>query len=142
MFRFEVGILFIMYRFINYLMAFFWPFLISGFTSGSPLPEKQGQIFIIISISIPARLPHNDMLIYLNREYIRGLETNVWFGNPYPGTNNPDLGAGYVFSNLGNRDVFGHIHAAYLSILNPLGQEAFSPDLKINLGIGMGNKKV
>jgi hypothetical protein len=86
-------------------------------------------------------LPHNDMLIYLNREYIRSLETNVWFGNPYPGRNNPDLGLGYVYSNLGNREVFGHVHAAYLSFLNPLGQGTFSPDFKINLGMAWATRR-
>jgi hypothetical protein len=129
-----------MYSVYKYLTALFLGCLISGFTSGGPSTEKQRQIYYNFNLHSGTALPHNDMLIYLNREYIRGLETNIWFGNPDAGTNT-DLGAGYVFSNLGNRNVFGHIHAAYLSILNPLGRSNFSPDLKINLGMAWATKR-
>lgn len=125
----------------KYLMALFLAFLISGFTLGTSSPEKKGRINYNINLHSGTALPHNDMLIYLNREFIRSLEANLWFGNPCHETNNPDLGAGYLFSNLGNRDVFGNIHAVYFSILNPLGAGNFSPDLKVNLGMAWATKR-
>ncbi len=108
-------------------------------TSGLPADDQKGTGNIIYNVNVHTgtALPHNDMLIYLNREFIRGLELNAWFANPETADRYSTVfGGGYFFSNLGNRDVMGNIHAVYMSIINPLSGYFSSADLKVNLGVG------
>jgi len=87
-------------------------------------------------------MPHNEMLDALNQEQIRGFEVNAWFGgSTAERINRPKLGAGYFFSNLGNHEVLGNIHALYMSILYPVYSGRFSVEFKPNLGVGYATKK-
>jgi hypothetical protein len=115
---------------------------LTGFNSRAGLGEKTGNIYYNLSIHTGTALPHNDMLVFLNREYIRSIEINTWFvNNLHDQWVYPVLGAGLISSSLGNRDVFGNIHAAYLSILNPLFPGRIPIDFKLNLGMAYATRK-
>lgn len=96
-----------------------------------------GHIFYNLNIHSGTVLPHHPSLAYLNRDYARSVEFNIWFDNPqYSKKYNSLPGAGYFFSSLGNNDVYGNLHAAYLNILNPniLGKLP----VQFNIGVGLG----
>jgi hypothetical protein len=111
----------------------------SGNSANATLTGKRGALHYSTGIHKGTVLPHNDMLAYLNNEYIRGIEINIWFPNlQESGETYPVLGAGYIFSSLGNRNVFGNVHSAFLSLLNPL---AGNLEFKLNLGMAYATKR-
>lgn len=67
-------------------------------------------------------LPHHQLMTYFNEDNINGFE--VVASRYYTGLNpvRPlEAGLGYYFSNLGNREVYGHVHGMYAV----LGAEIF-----------------
>jgi hypothetical protein len=126
------------YRCSSFIIILFG--MIGGNSYGS-MSDNKGNVLYNMTVHAGTALPHNDMLIYLNREYIRSIELNAWLGNSEIQRYNPILGGGYLLSNLGNRNVFGEIHAAYFSLLNPMHTNKLHLDLKINLGIAYATKK-
>ncbi len=99
--------------------------------------EIPGFIFYNLNIHTGTVLPHHPSLAYLNRDYTRSIEFNIWFDNPQNSRKYSTLtGAGYFFSSLGNNDVYGNLHAAYLNILNP---NIFGKlPVQFNIGVGLG----
>ncbi|MEF8984992.1 MAG: acyloxyacyl hydrolase [Bacteroidales bacterium] len=95
-----------------------------------------------MSIHTGTMLPHYSTMEALNREYIRSLELNAWFYDENKERfNNSILGTGYFYSNLGNNEVFGNVHAAYMSMQNPLLTDELPVQLKIVLGAAYATKK-
>ncbi|MFP4367733.1 MAG: acyloxyacyl hydrolase [Bacteroidales bacterium] len=129
----------------NYCIILFfllWLSCAGAFSSPAQDEKGKGNVHYNVNIHSGIALPHNDMLIFLNREYIRSLELNAWFVNPGSEViHNTQLGAGYFYSNLGNKNVLGNIHAVYLSLLSPFLSDYSSPDFKLNLGIAYATKK-
>lgn len=124
------------------LFILIWLSVTGAFSSPAQDEKGKGNVHYNVNIHTGIALPHNDMLIYLNRDYIRSLELNAWFMNPGKGDrHNAELGAGYFYSNLGNKNVLGNIHAVYLSLLSPFFSNYSSPDFKLNLGIAYATKK-
>ena len=134
-----------MTKFSKFIMAvIFKALLISTTLPAFSIDDQEynGRIHFNLSIHAGTILPHNDMLIYLNRDYIQSMELNAWFVNrSSTERSNPALGPGYLFSNLGNREVFGHLHAVYMSLINPAGSGRLPIDVKANLGIGYVTKR-
>ena len=104
--------------------------------------EGNKSVYYNLSIHAGSVLPHHISMVYLNREYLRSIELNVWFGNPEgQKTHNPVLGPGYFYSSLGNKDVYGNFHAAYFGMLNQRISKRLPVQLKTGLGIAYATKK-
>ncbi len=104
--------------------------------------EIPGNVFYNLNIHTGTILPHHPSLTYLNRDYARSFDFNIWFDNPKNSQKyNTLTGAGYFFSSLGNNDVYGNLHAAYLNILNPNIFGKLPVQFNIGVGLGFATKK-
>lgn len=105
-------------------------------------PGEKGYLLYDLNLHYGAMMPHHDVLEVLNQENIKGFELMTWFN---PGgaeqTGNSILGAGYIFSGLGNHEVFGNMHAAYMGMLTPRLIKRIPVRLKIGLGPAYATKK-
>lgn len=108
---------------------------------GQPAGEA-GFISYSLNLQAGTVLPHHKSLTYFNREYVRSMELNAWFGHPGPtAIQEPVLGAGYFFSGMGNRDIYGHLHAAFVSMLSPPAGRRLPVQLQVGLGIAYATKR-
>jgi hypothetical protein len=104
--------------------------------------EGDKSVYYNLSIHAGSVLPHHASIVYLNREYLKSIELNAWFGHPEgEETRNPLLGPGYFYSNLGNKDVYGNFHAAYFGMLNQRISKRIPLQLKTGAGIAYATKK-
>jgi hypothetical protein len=102
---------------------------------------NEGKIFYNISLHGGSGLPHHHSQVYFNTDYIRAIEFNAWFNNSAATrSGNFVPGAGYFFTNLGNRNIYGNSHVLYLGMLNPLHHQ-LPVQLKIGFGIAYATKK-
>ena len=115
------------------LIASFLTF--SGFILASP-PGNARQIMYQLNLHAGSVLPHYETLAYFNREYVRAFELNAWFRQPQNvSPYNSMAGIGYLFSGLGNRDIYGHNHALFYNLL---GRPVIkSLPLRFNIGFGL-----
>ncbi|MFO7923801.1 MAG: acyloxyacyl hydrolase [Bacteroidales bacterium] len=131
-----------MVRAANYIVLF----IISGSLSCKGAlavnSDNRGLIHYNLNIHTGSALPHHLSMTYLNREYIKSVEFNAWFDNTtISNSHKTILGAGYFFSNLGNRAVYGNFHAPYFGMINPLFTNKWPVKLKIGVGIACATKK-
>ncbi len=125
----------------RYLILWFTAAFLACTGAFASRPESTEAVHYNLKVHIGRMLPHNEMLDALNQEQIRGFEINAWFGESVSERiTRPIPGAGYSFSNLGNREVLGNIHSLYMSILYPVYKGRFSIEFKSNLGIGYATK--
>ncbi len=97
--------------------------------------HKRDLINYKINLHAGTVLPHHETLIYLNNEYVRSLEFAAWFNNKsIENTYNTILGAGYFFSGLGNKEVYGNFHALYFGMLNPVLSNVLPVQFKVGVG--------
>ncbi len=95
-----------------------------------------------LNVHYGAMMPHHDLLAILNEDRIKSFDLIAWFSHANKEqTNNSILGAGYIFSNLGNYEVFGNMHAAYMGLLSPHLINKIPVRFKIGLGAAYATKK-
>jgi hypothetical protein len=104
--------------------------------------ENTRPVFYNLNFHGGTGLPHHPTQVYFNKEYIKSIELNAWFyGSNQSGINNSILGAGYLFSNLGNKNIYGNVHSLYMNMLNPLVSGRLPVQIKTGLGIAYVTKK-
>ncbi len=105
-------------------------------------PGENGFLLYNLNFHYGAMMPHHDVLAVLNQKNIKGFELMTWFNHgDKEQTVNSILGAGYIFSGLGNYEVFGNMHAAYMGLLSPRLINKIPVRLKIGLGAAYATKK-
>jgi hypothetical protein len=101
----------------------------------------KGQVFYNISFHGGSGLPHHNTQAYFNTDYIRGIEFSAWlYNSTATRSGNFMPGAGYLFTNLGNSDIYGNSHVLYLGMLNSLAHR-FPVQLKAGFGVAYATKK-
>jgi hypothetical protein len=122
--------------FIIILNCLTWQHIFSSF------PANDGRVNYTLKIHAGTGLPHTISQVYFNQEYLRSIELNSWFDNQGKDEKNYSLlGAGYIFSNLGNYDVYGNYHAAFLGVLSPHIHKYLPVQFKMGLGIAYATKR-
>jgi hypothetical protein len=99
--------------------------------------------YIELSLYYGSVLPQNDAIKYLVKDHLQAIQLN--FGINTNGSrewhqylNYPRLGVGYYYSNLGNDDIFGHVHAFYGTAALETFPRKYFINLEHNLTAGFG----
>jgi hypothetical protein len=88
-------------------------------------------------------LPQNSSIKYLVQEHLHGVHLNVGINTDgsrewHQYLNYPRLGVGYYFSNFGNDEIFGHVHAFYGTAALKTFPQKYFINLEHNLTAGIG----
>jgi len=82
-------------------------------------------------------VPHHPVITYYNNEYINGFDLTVSrYISETKHINPPEMGAGYYFSNLGSKEIYGYAHALYFFISRDFLKN--SPNLCLRSSISIG----
>ena len=123
-------------RFILFITCLFMLTINEGFTA------DRGNVFYNLNFHRGRMTPHYALQAELNQDKITGIDFNAVFLNTNEVTIRSSVpGVGYFFSNLGNNEVYGYVHAAYFSMLFPLLTDKFPVQLKLSLGPGYVTRK-
>lgn len=108
---------------MNLRIAITYLFLISmaGLPARGIIPKADSTTFVPTQLSFRAHhgylVPHHRSMAFSNTEYINGAEIFVSGSFPRVTTRRPtNFGAGYYYSNLGSREVYGRVHVIYTAI--------------------------
>jgi hypothetical protein len=116
--------------------------LLTFFKAGAGTLSRNGFIRYSLNAHFGAMVPHNDQLASLKQENLRSIEMVLWFDHSinHP-QKNPVLGLGYIFSNLGNTDVLGNMHAVCFGLMSPRLYNTLPVQYKIGLGVAYATKR-
>ncbi|TVQ92475.1 MAG: hypothetical protein EA393_03460 [Bacteroidetes bacterium] len=99
--------------------------------------DDRGVIRLNLNINHGRMTPHYTLQAALNEDRITGLDISSIFLNKNEiSLQNTVLGIGYFFSNLGNNEVYGYVHSAYLGMWFPLLTRGIPVQLKLGFGPG------
>ena len=114
----------------------------SLFHANEGLTAERGNVYYNLNIHRGRMTPHYTLQAALNQDLITGFDLNAIFLNSNEATVMSSVpGVGYFLSNLGNNEVYGHVHAAYFSLLFPLLTDTYPVQLKLGLGPGYVTQK-
>ncbi len=104
--------------------------------------DDRGVVYYNLNIHRGRMAPHVALQAALKQDKITGVDLNAIFLNRNEATLKSSVaGVGYFMSNLGNNEVYGHVHAAYFSMLFPLLTNKYPVQLKLGMGPGYVTKK-
>lgn len=105
--------------------------------AGEGLTDDRGIVCYNLNIHRGWMTPHYALQAALYEDRIKGIDLNAIFLNRNEATlNSSVLGIGYFLSNLGNNEIYGHVHSTYLSILFPLLTRKYPVQIKLGMGPG------
>jgi len=114
--------------------------LLSG-NNGSATDDK-GVTWFNLNIHQGTMTPHYALQAALKENRITGLDISGIFLNKNETTlQSTVIGLGYYFANLGNNDIYGFVHSAYLGMWFPLLTGSIPVQLKTALGPGYVTQK-
>lgn len=114
--------------------------LLSG-NDGSASDDK-GVIGLNLNIHHGRMTPHYSLQAALNENRIKGLDfSGIFLNKNETSLQSTVIGLGYFFSNLGNNEIYGYVHSAYLGMWFPLLTRGFPVQLKLGLGPGYVTQK-
>ena len=114
--------------------------LLSG-NNGSTTDDK-GVTWFNLNIHQGTMTPHYALQAALKENRITGLDISGVFLNKNETTlQSTVIGLGYYFANLGNNDIYGFVHSAYLGMWFPLLTGSIPVQLKTALGPGYVTQK-
>ena len=114
--------------------------LLSG--NDGPASDDKGVIGLNLNIHHGRMTPHYALQAALNEDRITGLDlSGIFLNKNETSLQSTVLGIGYFFSNLGNNDVYGYVHSAYLGMWFPLLTRGFPVQLKLGFGPGYVTQK-
>lgn len=123
-------------RFILLIACFFL------LAADEALTGDKGAVYYNLNIHRGRMTPHYALQAALNQDRITGADFSAIFLKSNEATIQSSVsGVGYFFSNLGNNEVYGHVHSAYFSLLFPLLTDKFPVQLKLGMGPGYVTKK-
>jgi len=109
--------------------------------NGSQSDDK-GIVKLNLNIHHGTMTPHYALQAALKDNRITGLDISGVFLNKNETTlQSTAIGLGYYFANLGNNDIYGFVHSAYLGMWFPLLTGSIPVQLKMALGPGYVTQK-
>lgn len=104
--------------------------------------DDRGVVYYNLNIHRGRMAPHVALQAALKQDKISGVDLNVIFLNPNEASLKSSVASvGYFLSNLGNNEIYGHVHAAYFSMHFPLLTNNYPVQLKLGMGPGYVTKK-
>ena len=110
--------------------------------SDGPPSDDRGVIGLNLNIHHGRMTPHYALQAALNKDRITGLDlSGIFINKNETSWQSTVLGIGYFFSNLGNNEVYGYVHSAYLGMWFPLLTRRFPVQLKVGFGPGYATQR-